>query len=130
MQKKKLDWNEYHKYIDRLADIIVKSGKKYKYIFADSKDDLLVAVHLSHKLKTNIVTDISLITFLINIGEQDPEILVVSNVVETGDIFLSLKKQIDTPFDTAVIFKDVSSLYEPSFCVETPQDYIVFPWEQ
>lgn len=129
MQKKKLDWNEYHKYIDRLADNIVKSDKKYKYIFACSPDDLLVAVHLSHKLKTNIVTDISLITFLINIGEQDPEILVVSNVVETGDIFLDVKKQIDTSFDTAVIFKDVSSLYEPTFCVEIPTDYIVFPWE-
>jgi len=133
----KLDWNEYHKYIDKLADKIKNyhgsdsSGDycPYKYIAGLEADDMFVAVHLSHRLGIPVVTDINLLSILSNFTDNTDQLLVVSNVVETGNTFQSIKDQIGSNFDTAVIFKDENTKYEPTHFVKIPDAHVYFPWQ-
>jgi len=134
----KLDWNDYHKYIDKLAEKIQKSvgGKDstvpfpYKYIAGLETDDMFVAVHLSHKLGIPVVTDINLLSILADFTDSMDAVLVVSNIVETGKTFESIVQQTGSKFDTAVIFKDKNSKYEPTHYVKIPEEHVYFPWEK
>jgi len=131
----KLDWNEYHKYIDKLAVKIEKkmqadTGVKYKYIAGVEPDDMFVAVHLSHKLGIPVVTDINLFSMLANFTNNTEQVLVVSNVVETGKTFKSIMEQTGGHFDTATLFKDKNSKYNPSYYVKVPEEHVYFPWEK
>ncbi len=134
MEILKLDWNEYHKYIDKLASKIEK-GKgddslPYKYIAGLEPDDMFVAVHLSHKLGIPVVTDVNLFTVLANFTNNTEQVLVVSNVVETGNTFESIREQTNANFDTAVIFKDKNSKYKPTYHVKVTEEHVYFPWEK
>jgi hypoxanthine phosphoribosyltransferase len=134
----KLDWNQYHDLIDRLATKIHnrdlseqechRSG--YQYIAGFETDDMVVAVHLSHTLDIPVITDINLLTLLSNFTSDIQEVLVVSNVVETGNTFQSIMEQTDSSFDTAVIFKDKNSNYKPTHYVRIPEEHVYFPWEK
>ena len=131
---KKLDWNTYHNYIDQLADKISqainkKDGPKYKYIAGVDSDDMIVAVHLSHKLNLPVVTDINFFSLLANFSDT-VNVLVVSNVVETGNTFKSIQEQLEQAFDSAVLFKDKKSQYQPTYYIEIPEDMIYFPWQK
>ena len=131
---KKLDWNEYHKYVDRLAEKIQVAMSKnespiYRYIAGVDSDDMIVAVHLSHKLNLPVVTDLSFFSLLNNFADTT-NVLVVSNVVKTGNTFKSIQNELNKNFDTAVLFKDKTSQYHPTYCVEIPDDMIYFPWQK
>ena len=131
----KLDWNEYHKYIDKLADKIEKRCNEedalpYKYIAGVEPDDMFVAVHLSHKLGIPVVTDINLLSILANFANNTEQVLVVSNIVQTGNTFESIKDQTQGKFDTAVIFKDQNSNYKPTYQIKVPDGHVYFPWEK
>ena len=125
---KVLDWNDYHSYIDKLSTKISKD--KYKYIVGVDPDDMIVAVHLSHRLTMPAVTDINMLSFLINITDDSKRVLIVSNVVETGNTFKEIMKQTKCHFDTAVIFKDMKSKFNPTYFVEIPSDRVYFPWQK
>ncbi len=134
----KLDWNAYHKLIDALADKIKNRNiaerecnrTGYKYIAGLETDDMFVAVHLSHKLGIPVVTDINLLSLLTNFTDNSDQVLVVSNIVETGNTFESIMDQSGFQFDTAVIFKDKNANYTPTFQVKVPKDHVYFPWEK
>ena len=145
MEILKLDWNEYHKYIDKLAnkikkhigvdDVAIASDGSvfplpYKYIAGLETDDMFVAVHLSHKLEIPVVTDINLLALLSNFTNSTESVLVVSNIVETGKTFESIMEQTGARFDTAVIFKDKNSTYKPTHYVKIPEEHVYFPWEK
>jgi len=130
----KLDWNEYHKYIEKLAEKIKSrcvDGESipYKYIAGVEPDDMFVAVHLSHKLGIPVVTDINILSVLANFA-NDTELLIVSNVVQTGNTLTSIKDQIQGNFDTAVIFKDKNSNYKPTYQIKVPEGHVYFPWDK
>ena len=130
---RELDWNNYHNYIDKLAKKIIPSSltkKKYKYIAGLDPDDMLVAVHLSHKLDIPTVTDINLLSLLLSFADNSDQILVVSNVVETGNSFKEIIEQTKCNFDTAVLFKDKNSKFNPTYYVEIPDQRIYFPWQK
>ena len=124
-----LDWNEYHGYIDKLAEQIKNSSDSYKYLFGANTDDLVVAAHLSHKLNIPMVTDVSLLTFLYNVDPNEEDLLVVANVVHTGKTIKSVMEQLKCTFDTAVLFKDSACTFTPTYYVHIPLKIIVFPWE-
>jgi len=126
-----LDWNQYHNYIDKLAKKMQLDPKqsKYKYIAGVDPDDMIIAVHLGHKLKLQVVTDINILSLVLNFTEQNNHLLVVSNVVETGNSFREVMDQIKCSFDTAVIFKDQNSKFNPTYYVEMPTNHIYFPWQ-
>jgi hypoxanthine phosphoribosyltransferase len=131
---KKLDWNEYHGYIDRLANHIIElSDKKevpYRHLFGADSDALIIAVHLSHKLHIPLVTDISLLVYLYNMGTSEDDTLLVSNIVRTGKTFQSIIEQCKSPLDTAVLFKESSSKFIPTYYIDIPDKKIIFPWEE
>jgi len=132
MNIKKLDWNEYHSYIDKLAiKINMTSDMQYQYIAGVRPDDMIVAVHLSHKLKTpSAITDINILCMLTSFIDDYDRVLLVSNIVETGHTFVEIINQIKSPLDTGVLFVDKNSKYKPTFYVERPESRIYFPWEQ
>ena len=108
---RRLDWNSYHGYIDQLANQIkeITGSHPYRHLFGADPDDLIVAVHLSHRLNTPIVNDISLLVYLYNMGSAEHDTLLVSNVVKTGKTFHSIMDQCGSDLDTAVLFKDSRS---------------------
>lgn len=129
MNIKQLSWAEYHSYIDKLADKI-GDNSGYTYIAALDHDDMIVAVHLAHKLKISIITDINILSLLVGITNSGDNILVVSNVVETGSSFKEVMEETKTTFDTAALFVDKNSKYKPTYHVEIPEDRIYFPWQK
>jgi len=132
----KLDWNQYHKYIDDLAETIKINKSKdedslpYGYIAGLESDDMIVAVHLSHTLKLPTITDINLLSLLNDFVDSSDAVLVVSNIVETGQTFETIMTQTGSQFDTACIFKDKKSKYNPTHYVEVPDQHVYFPWQQ
>jgi len=133
MELLKLDWNNYHRYIYKLSEKIKNVDDDtllYKYIAGLESDDMFVAVHLSHILNIPVVTDINLLSLLTNFTDSADQVLVVSNIVETGLKFESIADLIGSKFDTAVIFKDKNSKYKPTYYVKTPKNHIYFPWEK
>lgn len=134
MNIKKLSWNEYHELIDKLAvkiknDINNNNNKTYKYIAGVEPDDMFIAVHLSHTLKIPAITDITLLTLLTNFTDDLDRVLIVSNVVQTGNTFNDIMIQLNGNFPTAVLFKDKNSKFNPTYCLKVPSDHIYFPWE-
>ena len=128
---KKLDWNTYHQYIDMLYDKIEEDtdSHEYRYIAGVDSDDAIVAVHLSHKLNIPVISNMDLLSFIKNITDTT-DVLVVSNVVETGKKFKMIASQIGSGFDTAALFVDKKALWKPTYYVEIPKTYIYFPWQQ
>lgn len=127
---KKLDWNTYHKYIDKLYEKISEDpdSNNYKYIAGIDSDDAIVAVHLSHKLNIPVISNMDLLSFIKNITDTT-DVLVVSNVVETGKKFKMVESQIGSGFNTAALFVDKKSQWTPTYFVEIPKNYIYFPWQ-
>jgi hypoxanthine phosphoribosyltransferase len=133
MNIKKLDWNQYHSYIDKLAvkiNSVQKTHDKYKYIVGIDPDDLFVAVHLSHQLHLPVITDINILSLLVGFTDSNQSVLVVSNIVATGDSFKEIEESTGTTFDTASIFVDKESKVIPTYHVEMPDDIVYFPWQQ
>lgn len=125
---KVLDWNSYHICIDHLALKIPHN--KYKYIVGLDPDDMLVAVHLSHRLSTISVTDINFLSLLIGFGDIEGQVLVVKNIVQTGNSFNQIMEQTKCNFDTAVLFKDKESKFNPTYYISIPEERIYFPWQK
>lgn len=133
----KLDWNDYHKWIDKLANKIhrrdlieVEQGRsKYRYIAGFDPDDIFVAVHISHRLKIPVITDMNIMNIFLSLAEDVSDVIFVSNIVETGNSFQKLEDHIGCSFDTGVLFKDVNSTYNPTFCMKVATKKIYFPWE-
>lgn len=126
---KKLDWNTYHKYIDKLGDKIQENHHEYKYIAGVDPDDAIVAVHLSHKLNIPVISNCDMLSFVSNIIDTD-NLLIVSNVVQTGEKFKNIQTQIvGHSVDTAAIFVDADAKWVPTYFVEKPKNYIYFPWQ-
>jgi len=133
MNIKQLDWNAYHSYIDKLANkikLIQDVDHKYKYVAGLDPDDMIVAVHLSHRLEIPVVTDINLLSLLVGFTDNCESVLVVSNIVETGQSLKEIMDQINSTFDTAVLFIDKNCKFIPTYHVEIPEDRIYFPWQQ
>ena len=129
---KKLDWNEYHNLIDQLADQIKEVNSEvmpYRHLFGVDTDSLIVASHLSNKLEIPLVTDISLLVYLYNIGTNEEDTLLVSNVIKTGKTFRDILGQCNSKIDTAVLIKDAQCSFIPTYFVDIPSNYIVFPWQ-
>ena len=125
---KVLDWNDYHHYIDQLANKI--KTQKYTHIAGLDPDDMMVAVHLSHRLSIPVITDINLLTILMDFSNNSKQVLVVSNVVQTGNSFKEIMETTNCQFDTAVLFKDKNSKFNPTYFVEVPEERVYFPWEK
>ena len=133
MNIKQLDWNQYHSYIDKLADkinAVQKDHNKYKYVAGMDPNDMIVAVHLSHRLNINAVTDTNILSLLVGFTDSNQSVLVVSNVVATGNSFKEIEEETKSTFDTASIFVDKGSKFIPTFYVEMPEDRIYFPWQK
>ncbi len=127
---KKLDWNTYHKYIDKLGAKIFEDHHVYKYIAGIDPDDAIVAVHLSHMLSIPVISNGDMLSFVSNIIDTD-NLLIVSNVVQTGEKFKTIMTQIiGHTCDTAAIFVDKDASWTPTYFVEKPKNYIYFPWEK
>lgn len=134
MNIRQLDWNQYHGYIDKLAKKIIsktsKTENQYRYIAGVDSDDMIVAVLLSHKLSIPVVTDINLLSLLIGFASNSEQVLIASNIVETGKSFQNMMNQLGLDFDTAVLFKDRGSIFNPTYVVEIPDFHVYFPWQK
>ena len=131
MEIKQLDWNNYHHYIDMLADRIKSNPKtKYTHVAGLDPDDTVVAVHLSHRLLIPVITDINLLSMLTSFTNNTVPILLVSNIVETGNTFDDIMKESNCTFDTAALFVDSNAKFTPTYYVEIPKERIYFPWQK
>ena len=125
---KVLDWNDYHRYIDLLVNKI--NTQKYKHVAGLDPDDMMIAVHISHSLSIPVITDINLLTILMDFSNNSKQVLVVSNVVQTGNSFKGIMETTKCQFDTAVLFKDKNSKFNPTYFVEIPEERVYFPWQK
>ena len=90
---------------------------KYKGVYGVPRGGLIPAVYLSHYLNIPLISTL-------DIGQ---EILVVDDIVDTGD---SLRKLSDI-FDVASLFWRRSASFEPTYWVYDAMDkWIVFPYEE
>ena len=71
-----------------------------------------------------------MLILLVGFSDNTSRILVVSNVVETGNSFKEIANQIKCNFDSAVLFKDKNSKFTPTYFVEAPKERIYFPWQK
>lgn len=88
-----------------------------------------IAVHLSHNLGVDMITDTELLSGGLNIGSHRT-VLLVDDVVDTGKTFTDiLKKSHYTRVITAALYYKPHSVLKPDYYIEETTDWIVFPWE-
>ena len=106
-------WNEF----DRSVEHIAKKCKLFEFsgIYGVPRGGLCLAVALSHKLKTNLIS------------EPIKDSLIVDDVYETG-ITLNTFKDVEGAM-FFVLFSKINPTWWNSVHIAKKKEWIVFPWE-
>ena len=106
-------WNEFDKTVDHIASKC--KFLDFSGIYGVPRGGLCLAVALSHKLKTNLIS------------EPIKNSLIVDDVYETG-ITLNNFKDIDGAM-FFVLFSKIKPTWWNSVHISEKKEWIVFPWE-
>lgn len=113
----------YSYYEDLLYELVekLKNDTKMKHIrnvYGIPRGGLPIAVHLSHFLDLNFLTN--------PFEKMHEETLIVDDIADTG---LTLKKY-GSLYLTATLFYKPKSEVKPDFYIHETTYWIVFPWER
>ena len=106
-------WDEFDKSVEHIANkckLLEFSG-----IYGIPRGGLCLAVALSHKLKTNLIS------------EPIKNSLIVDDVYETGITLKTYKNIVGAKF--FVLFSKKNPTWWNSVYISEKSDWIVFPWE-
>jgi len=119
----KKEFYSYSDYESLLNELVtkLKNDSRMKYIrnvYGIPRGGLPIAVHLSHFLKLNFLTN--------PFEKMIEETIIVDDIADTG---LTLKKY-GSLYLTATLFYKPKSEIKPNFYIEETRNWIVFPWEK
>ena len=132
MKKLKLNWSQYHKLVQKLAEQIKKSGQQC-FIGRDNSEDYIL------KYKAVYSPDNPMLAFLLSkelgiaLWLEFPiqysfkkEVIVVSDIINTGKTREQYKD-----YDFACLFiKEFLILTTPVYYVKQTKLQVVMPWEK
>jgi len=109
----------------------IESSKLYtkiKYVFGPIRGGLPIAVHFSHHLNLEFVTNQDMNECLNN--DELKKVLIVDDVTDTGKTLLDLEDFYGVNFITATLHYKPRSMVKPTFFVEETNKWICYPWEK
>ena len=120
-----MTWAEIEGLAELIYQQIMKSGNKYKGIYAIPRGGLILAVLLSHKLNIPMITDFS---------KSNAGILFADDILDTGKTASAfLKERLDSgrQADIAVLVLNDKCLIKPAYygAKNRQNIWIQFPWE-
>jgi len=151
MKVKNISWNSFNNHINKLAEKIKKSGKKYDLIIGIARGGLIPAVALSHIL--NIPMGVHTVKSYYGKNKKPPQsdvyvsttfrinmhtkILLVDELVDSGDSIKESSerlKKLDSDIksmDIAVLYYKENSCVKPDYFVKKFKSdvWLYFPWE-
>ncbi len=138
-----LSWDDVYTICSKLAYKIIRDGYKIDTIVAVSRGGLIPSRILSDMLN---IDDIAVITAKyyngiderldkpvvnINADIKGKNLLIIDDVVDTGNTMLSLIRLLDNPsIKTLTLYKKEKSRFEPDYYSEISDKWIIFPWER
>lgn len=136
----KITWDQF--YIDTLKVAEKIGEKKFSKIIAIARGGLLPATILSHALGISDIESIQIKSYT-NDKEQhtiedigliecyDSDILIVDDLVDTGDTFMYLKLYYPNATYAAVYSKPCAFIAEIAhYSIMAPDDWLAFPYEK
>jgi hypoxanthine phosphoribosyltransferase len=125
MFKEIITYEEYGILLNELVEKIKADCnlRKVKFIYTFVRGGLPIAVHLSHFLNLDVLTDQSDVNF--PMYGMD-EILVVDDIADTGKTLDGFQRL----FPTATLYYKPRSIIKPTYFVRETTKWIVFPWER
>ena len=123
MKSKLLTWDNYTSDVKKLTGKIIKSNKKYDFIFGIPRGGLILAGCLSHKLNLPILLDVNLLEKLSM--DYLTNILVVDDIADSGKTIMKYANR----FDTATIYRKFDCSLTPTYYVNINKRWIIFPYE-
>lgn len=152
MTDKELGWNKVQRLTEKVYEQIKESKKKYHWVVSINRGGLIPGVILSHlldadhavisvnnyKKKTkNKETKRDLYLSQIGLIKPHQHILLVDNVIRTGDSIkaaLTSLRKVDPDakmVDTAAIHINAKSDFKPTYFAEEldSEDWAEYPWE-
>lgn len=119
VEKRRVTYGEYDSLLNRLIYKLKRDEilKNIKTIYGIPRGGLPIAVHLSHTLGLNFVTN--------PFDDHYENTLIVDDIADTG---ITLRK-CGNLYTTATLFYKPRSKVKPDFYVEETTKWIVFPWE-
>ena len=124
MDKKVISYNEYSYHVKKLALAI---DTHFDAIYGLPRGGLPIAVSLSHLLDKPVVMSIE--QFKLEFP-KDRTLLIVDDIVDTGETLKALTKNIDIRYLTASLYyKPLRSSFKPDYYLIETDAWEVFPWE-
>jgi len=140
-----ISWDEYFRLVNKLADEIIKSNKRYDRIVGITRAGLTLGHFLSDVLSLPI--SVFTIKSYSDIEKQETveitekliadikakDILLVDELADTGKTFKKaieyLQKKKPKSITTGAVFYKPHSIYKPDFYVETTDKWVLLPYE-
>ena len=145
----KLHWEDVERITDELADTIKESGFHPDYIIGITAGGLIPLYFLVKKLDIDTILTISAssyvgeekgdlkITYLPDVNLRGKKILLVDEIVETGDTLKIISERVKEKYNpseikTAVLVVNTEKCKAlPDFhSITAAGDWVVFPWEK
>lgn len=141
-----ISWAEYGRLSAELVQKVRPRGQRFDLIIGIARGGIPVAMVISDEL--GIKVDIINVKSYEGIAERGrpkiistlteevrgKKVLVVDDLVDEGatmqTVLKYLAKEKPGTLKTAVLFKKPWSKFEPDFCLETLDEWVVFPWER
>jgi hypoxanthine phosphoribosyltransferase len=144
----KLSWEDIDRITDELAIEIKDSGFVPDYIVGITTGGLIPLYFLVKKLDIDAILTLSAtsyhkeekgdlnITYLPDIDLTGKKILLVDEIVETGDTLKTISEAVSNKYNVAEIKTVVLAMntekckYQPDYYSVEAKDWVVFPWEK
>jgi len=140
-----IDWTAYGNLVSELTEMIRSKGGNFDLVVGIARGGIPVAMVVADQLGIGI--DIINVKSYTGIGSRKrpriistlteeikkKNILVVDDLIDEGDTMTTvvsyLRRGKPERLSTAVLFKKPWSMYEPDYCLEVVDKWVVFPWE-
>jgi hypoxanthine phosphoribosyltransferase len=140
-----ISWAEYGDLTEALAEKVHSSGKAFDLVIGIARGGIPVAMVVSDRLGVKIDT-ITVKSYsgiaergsirILSTPTEDikrKRVLLVDDLVDQGDTMIGVKGFLSEKgakvVETAVLFKKPWSKAHPNYFLETPEEWIVFPFE-
>lgn len=121
-KKRQVNYRQFGDLMERLAQTIIMSGREFEFVYGNPRGGLPIAVHLSHRL------GLKLRSMMWPLNTKT--LLVVDDIVDTGDSMITLKSLWDKASTASLFIKPHAKEGSlPDYYVYETMDWVVFPWE-
>lgn len=138
-----LSWNQFEDDTHQLCDKLLACDKKWNAIVAIARGGLVPATILSHRLSIHWLDTICINSYdddtfsqknlevLKELKNDSQNILVVDDLVDTGDTFRLVRQMLPNAHFSCVYAKPAGISSTDVYSLEVPTDtWLVFPWEE